>query len=66
MGQGIRDTDRCQRCHAVALVDWLYIEFTFCVNCGQIQGNYFPKKMHGSIVARETHGYQEGRLPGKE
>ena len=42
-----------------------YVEFTFCVNCGQIQGNW-PKKIHGKIVTRKTHGYKEGHLPGKE
>lgn len=42
-----------------------YCEFSFCVNCGQIQGTW-PKKIHGKIVARETHGYQEGHRPGKD
>ncbi len=42
-----------------------YVEFSFCVNCGQIQGAW-PKKIHGKIVTRETHGYQEGHRPGKE
>lgn len=42
-----------------------YVEFIYCINCGQMQGTW-PKKMHGKIVTRKTHGYQEGHLPGKE
>jgi hypothetical protein len=33
-----------------------YLEFEFCVNCGQIQGE-FPKRIHGALVTRETKGY---------
>ena len=36
-----------------------YLEFEFCVKCGQIQGE-FPKKIHGRIVTRETEGYPYG------
>lgn len=42
-----------------------YVDFSFCINCGQIQGEW-PKKIHGRIVAKETHGYQEGHMPGKD
>jgi len=41
-----------------------YLEFTFCINCGLIQGTW-PKKIHGAIVTKKTHGYQEGHLPGR-
>ena len=33
-----------------------YLEFDFCVVCGQIQGE-FPKEIHGRIVTTETEGY---------
>lgn len=33
-----------------------YLEFDFCAQCGQIQGN-FPKQIHGALVTRETKGY---------
>ena len=33
-----------------------YLEFGFCVNCGQIQGE-FPRRIHGALVTRETKGY---------
>ena len=33
-----------------------YLEFHFCVNCGQIQGD-FPKRIHGALVTRDTEGY---------
>ena len=33
-----------------------YLEFDFCVQCGQIQGE-FPKKIHDALVTRDTKGY---------
>lgn len=42
-----------------------YVEFSYCVNCGQIQGDW-PKKIHGRIVTKKTHGYEKGHLPGKD
>ena len=36
-----------------------YLEFDFCVHCGQIQGE-FPKRIHGALVTRDTEGYPYG------
>lgn len=33
-----------------------YLEFKFCAECGQIQGEW-PKKIHGRIVTKQTEGY---------
>lgn len=35
-----------------------YLEFSFCVNCGQIQGTW-PKKIHGRIITKKTHNYSK-------
>ena len=37
-----------------------YLEFEFCVNCGQIQGDW-PKRIHGRIVTKQTEGYPYDR-----
>jgi len=35
------------------------LEFSFCTNCGQIQGE-FPRPIHGRIINTTTDGYAEG------
>ena len=36
-----------------------YVQFTFCTECGQMQGNW-PKSIHGALVTRDTDGYVKG------
>ncbi len=35
-----------------------YLEFVFCTNCGQIQGEW-PRLIHGRLVTKDTDGYPE-------
>lgn len=37
----------------------VYLKFTFCTHCGQIQGEW-PRPIHGAIVTRDTDGYADG------